>query len=264
MLCELANIPLVERLKQEDLQRIFGLGGVGRLYIFAGCFGPLLGEGKVAVDQIPIGLCAPRVGTAGDAYMGAMLRLLYLPAKASNRFLEGSRVLEPSFINGIEVEPSIVLRAKPLLKRFCASDVKGVLEVTFYILDSDKERRAPLLFDILCPPHHLECLAGTCFRQDNRAILLVEGLPSGGGTKSKEFLDLSFVRIAWRCCDRGESANKRHRVVGLHPSSLHFLPIGAPTPMWERCNYRIVARGDATLPASSWMLLNAVAAILDN
>ena len=90
MLCELTNIPLVERPEEEDLQGVLGLEGISRLSIFTSRFGPMLGEGQVAVDHLGVGLCAPRIGTAGDAHMGAMLRLLYHPAKPSNRLLKGS------------------------------------------------------------------------------------------------------------------------------------------------------------------------------
>ena len=136
-----------------------------------------------------------RIGTAENAHMSAMLRVLYLPTKSANRLSECSWILEPGFIDGVEVKPGVVLCVKPLLERMCDSDIEGLFEVVFYILDPHEERVVALRLDVPRPGIHLKCLAGATFSQDDGAVSLVDVLPRQRATVSEQCRELLLVGI---------------------------------------------------------------------
>ena len=107
-----------------------------------------------------------------------MLCVLDGPAKASDCLLEDSWILEAGFVDGIQVEPSIGLGIEPLFEDSRVSNLKRVCEVLLDVFDADKERRPPVRFDMRRPGLHLERLSGTGLRYDDRAVSLVDLLPS--------------------------------------------------------------------------------------
>ena len=129
------------------------------------------------LDQIAVGLRAPRIWAAGNADMGTQLRMLDPGGEAANRLCEGGWTVEPGFIDGIEIEPCLTLRIEPLCERIRASDLERAFERVVDVLNADEERGKALLLDIPRSGFHFECLAATGFRQDYGAVSAVDFWP---------------------------------------------------------------------------------------
>ena len=125
-----------------------------------------------------------------------MLRVVDCPAEVSDRLLECPRILKPGFVDRIEVEPSITLGAKPLLERFRGSHLERTWQVVFDVFNADEERTVPLRFNVGRPGLHLKCFPGARLRYDDRAVSLVDLLPSRGVAEPKDCLNLVFVGVA--------------------------------------------------------------------
>ena len=144
--------------------------------------------------------------------MGTLLRRLDSVSKPVDGFFEGSRMREPGFINGVEKKPSFILGVKPLLKRFSIPNFKRLFEIVNNVFDSDEECEPAIGLNEFRTGKHLECLACTGFRQNNRPISFVNSRPGQEVPIAEKREDLLVVRVVFRLWNR---RNRRTSGTGL-------------------------------------------------
>ena len=80
--------------------------------------------------------------------MGTQLRICDPLRKATDGLFEGPWIVEPGFIDGIEIKPGLTLGTKPMFEGVRTSHLKCVFETSINILDADEECVITLLCDM--------------------------------------------------------------------------------------------------------------------
>ena len=201
------HIVFIEWAQHVNFQRALELlGRFDRFRNLASRFSVRFLERQISLDHFAVRLRAPSVGTAGNADVGTQLRILDPHRKAPDRLFESPWIVEPGFIDGIEIKPGLTLGAKPMFEGSCTSNLKGLFEIPVDILDADEKCGVALVRETFRAGEHFECLASPRLRQNDGTIFLVYFRPTLVLLISKICEDFPLVRVVLRSGDWRKAA----------------------------------------------------------